>query len=155
VRGFSFFVPIRNRRLRLQAQPLNRNRRPTPVASGSRGRVRPSHRCSSIYVLCMDFSTHTLGREVEARPSRMVRAQRFQHHQLWTTSAAPPPEQYRHTISVPEAGATREDERLTEDESARRTLGPRGVPGSPDTAKMTPQQQKNIPETGVFDGHTA
>ncbi len=48
-----------------------------------------------------------------------------------------------------------EDERLTEDESARRRLGPRGVPGGPDTAKMTPQQQKNIPRTGDFDGHTA
>jgi len=48
-----------------------------------------------------------------------------------------------------------EDERQTEDESARRRLGPRGVPGGPDTAKMTPQQQKNIPKTGDFDGHTA
>jgi hypothetical protein len=34
-------------------------------------------------------------------------------------------------------------------------LGPRGVPGGPDTAKMTPQQEKNIPKTGDFDGHTA
>ena len=50
---------------------------------------------------------------------------------------------------------TREEERLTEDESARRKLGPRGVPGGQDTAKMTPQQEKNIPKTGVFDGHTA
>lgn len=47
---------------------------------------------------------------------------------------------------------TREEERLTEDESA---LGPRGVPGGLDTAKMTPQQAKNIPKTGDFDGHTA
>jgi hypothetical protein len=30
--------------------------------------------------------------------------------------------------------ATREEERLTEDEIARRKLGPRGVPGAPDTA---------------------
>ena len=37
---------------------------------------------------------------------------------------------------------TREEERLTEDESARRKLGPRGVPGGQDTAKMTPQQDK-------------
>ena len=50
---------------------------------------------------------------------------------------------------------TREEERLTEDESARRKLGPRGVPGGQDTAKMTPQQEKNIPKTGDFDGHTA
>ena len=51
--------------------------------------------------------------------------------------------------------ATREEERLTEDEMARRKLGPRGIPGGPDTAKMTPQQAKNIPKTGDFDGHTA
>jgi hypothetical protein len=25
------------------------------------------------------------------------------------------------------------------------------VPGGPDTAKMTPQQEKNIPKTGDFD----
>ena len=47
----------------------------------------------------------------------------------------------------------REEERLTE--IARRKLGPRGVPGGRDFAKMTPQQEKNIPKTGVFDGHTA
>jgi hypothetical protein len=50
---------------------------------------------------------------------------------------------------------TREEERLTEDESARIKLGPRGVPGGLDTAKMTPQQAKNIPKTGDFDGHGA
>jgi len=51
--------------------------------------------------------------------------------------------------------ATREEERLTEDEMARRKLGHRGVPGGEDNAKMTPQQAKNIPKTGDFDGHTA
>jgi hypothetical protein len=50
---------------------------------------------------------------------------------------------------------TREEERPTEDEIARRKLGPRGVPDGRDTAKMTPQQEKNIPKTGDFDGHTA
>jgi hypothetical protein len=50
---------------------------------------------------------------------------------------------------------TREEERLTEDEIARRKLGPRGVPGGQDTAKMTPQQEKNIPRIANFDGHTA
>jgi hypothetical protein len=50
---------------------------------------------------------------------------------------------------------TREEQRLTEDESARRKFGPCGVPGGQDTAKMTPQQEKNIPKTGNFDGHTA
>jgi hypothetical protein len=29
------------------------------------------------------------------------------------------------------------------------------VPGCQDTAKMTPQQEKNMPRTGDFDGHTA
>ena len=48
-----------------------------------------------------------------------------------------------------------EEERLTEDEIARRKLGPRGVPGGEDSAKMTPQQEKNIPEEGEFDGHVA
>jgi hypothetical protein len=51
--------------------------------------------------------------------------------------------------------ATREDERLTEDEIAQRKLGPRGVPSAPDTATMTPQYEKNTPEVGEFDGHTA
>ncbi|MGA2412657.1 MAG: hypothetical protein ABSG46_20025 [Candidatus Binataceae bacterium] len=49
----------------------------------------------------------------------------------------------------------REEERLTEDQIARMKLGPRGVPNGQDFAKMTPQQEKNIPETGDFDGHTA
>ena len=48
--------------------------------------------------------------------------------------------------------ATREEERLTEDEIARRKLGPRGAP---DTATMTPQYEKNLPKEGEFDGHTA
>ena len=38
---------------------------------------------------------------------------------------------------------------------ARRKLGPRGVPGAPDPAKMTPQQEKELPQEGDFDGHTA
>ena len=41
----------------------------------------------------------------------------------------------------------REDERLTEDEIARRKLGPHGVPGGEDSAKMTPQQEKNTTAT--------
>jgi hypothetical protein len=48
-----------------------------------------------------------------------------------------------------------EEERLTEDQIARRKLGPRGVPGKPDTAKMTPLGKKELPEEGDFDGHTA
>jgi hypothetical protein len=46
-------------------------------------------------------------------------------------------------------------ERLTEDEIARRKLGPRGVPGGEGSAKMTPQQRKNLPKEGEFDGHVA
>jgi hypothetical protein len=49
----------------------------------------------------------------------------------------------------------REDERLTEDEMARRKLGPRGVPGAQDSATMTPQREKKLPKSGAFDGHTA
>ena len=40
---------------------------------------------------------------------------------------------------------TREEDRQTEDDIARKNLGPRGVPGAPDTAKMTPQEEKNSP----------
>ena len=51
--------------------------------------------------------------------------------------------------------ATREEERETEDQIARRKLGPRGEPGGPDTAVMTPQREKKLPKEGAFDGHTA
>jgi hypothetical protein len=50
---------------------------------------------------------------------------------------------------------TREEDRETEDEIARRKLGPRGIPGAPDTATMTPQQEDEMPKSGKFDGHTA
>ena len=50
--------------------------------------------------------------------------------------------------------ATSDEERLTEDEMARRKLGPRGVPSAPDTATMTRQSAKNMPKSGAFDGHT-
>ena len=50
---------------------------------------------------------------------------------------------------------TREDDRPTEDEIAWKKLGPRGVPGARDTAKITPQEEKNMPKVGDFDGHTA
>jgi hypothetical protein len=49
----------------------------------------------------------------------------------------------------------REEERETEDQIARRKLGPRGVPGAKDTAAMTPQSEKELPKSGEFDGHTA
>ena len=50
---------------------------------------------------------------------------------------------------------TGEEDRPTEDDIARKNLGPRGIPGAPDTAKMTRQEEKNIPKSGKFDGHTA
>ncbi len=48
-----------------------------------------------------------------------------------------------------------EDDRPTEDDLARQKLGPRGIPGQPDQAKMTPQREKKTPAVGKFDGHTA
>ena len=50
---------------------------------------------------------------------------------------------------------SRDDERPTEDDIAREKLGPRGVPGEPDQATMTPQRAKKTPKFGAFDGHTA
>lgn len=51
--------------------------------------------------------------------------------------------------------STPDDERETEDQMARRKLGPRGEPDRADTARMTPQREKKLPKTGKFDGHTA
>ena len=42
----------------------------------------------------------------------------------------------------------------TEDDIQREQLGPRGVPGAPDPAKMTPQREKKTPKH-VNPGHTA
>jgi hypothetical protein len=53
------------------------------------------------------------------------------------------------------AGGTPDEDRPTEDDIAREKLGPRGVPGAGDTAKMTPQREKKLPKSGEFDGHTA
>jgi hypothetical protein len=49
----------------------------------------------------------------------------------------------------------RKDDRPSEDDLASEKLGPRGIPGEPSPTKMTPQQAKNIPKSGDFDGHTA
>ncbi len=51
--------------------------------------------------------------------------------------------------------STPEQERETEDQMARRRLGPRGQPNVADTAKMTVQEEEQLPKTGEFDGHTA
>ena len=45
----------------------------------------------------------------------------------------------------------RDEDRETEDDIARRELGPRGEPGAPDPAKMTPQREKKLPKSGKFD----
>ena len=37
-------------------------------------------------------------------------------------------------------------ERQTEDDMQREQLGPRGVPGAPDPARMTPQRRKKTPD---------
>ncbi len=36
--------------------------------------------------------------------------------------------------------------RKTEDDIQREQFGPRGVPGAPDPAKMTPQREKKTPK---------
>ena len=47
------------------------------------------------------------------------------------------------------------EERETEDQMARRELGPRGEAGAPEPAKMTPQREKKLPKCDEFDGHSA
>jgi hypothetical protein len=42
----------------------------------------------------------------------------------------------------------------SEDDIQRGQLGPRGVPGGPDPAKMTPQSRKETPRK-INPGHTA
>jgi hypothetical protein len=44
--------------------------------------------------------------------------------------------------------------RLSEDDIQRAQLGPRGEPGKPDPARMTPQRRKKTPRD-VDPGHTA
>jgi hypothetical protein len=50
---------------------------------------------------------------------------------------------------------TREEDRQTEDEIARKKWARAAYLVPLDTAKMTPQEDKNIPKSGEFDGHTA
>jgi hypothetical protein len=42
----------------------------------------------------------------------------------------------------------------SEDDLQREELGPRGVPGAPDPAKMTPQREKKMPKNDD-PGHTS
>jgi hypothetical protein len=43
--------------------------------------------------------------------------------------------------------------RVSEDDIQRAEFGPRGVPGAPDPAKMTPQRDKKTPHD-IDPGHT-
>jgi len=43
---------------------------------------------------------------------------------------------------------------FSEDDIQRAQLGPRGVPGAPDPAKMTPQREKKTPKH-IDQGHTS
>jgi len=43
---------------------------------------------------------------------------------------------------------------FSEDDIQREQLGPRGVPGAPDPAKMTPQREKKTPKT-IDQGQTS
>jgi len=58
----------------------------------------------------------------------------------------------------PKPSSTREDpdRRPSEDDIARQRLGPRGVPGERDPAKMTPARKKKTPsDPGGPPEHTA
>jgi len=49
---------------------------------------------------------------------------------------------------------SRDEDHKTEDEMQREALGPRGVPGQRDPAKMTPVREKKTPKN-IDPGHTA
>jgi hypothetical protein len=53
------------------------------------------------------------------------------------------------------ARETKDEDRQTEDDIAGEKLGPRGVPITPNPAKLTPQRDKKPSKPGDFDGHTA
>ena len=79
--------------------------------------------------------------------------QLFRHHTLGNgrrSLAFFPPE-----VSTKQRPLSENRDHLkTEDEMQREVLGPRGVPGEADPARMTPQQRKNTPQN-IDDGHTA
>ena len=47
------------------------------------------------------------------------------------------------------------DKHPSEDDLAREKLGPRGVPGAPDPARMTPARKKKTPGRDGAPEHTA
>ena len=49
------------------------------------------------------------------------------------------------TVRRPKALREDPDKRPSEDDLVRQHLGPRGVPGAPDPARMTPERRKKTP----------
>jgi hypothetical protein len=56
--------------------------------------------------------------------------------------------------TVPKEPINAPEPTFSEDDIQREQLGPRGVPGAADTARMTPQRQKKMPKN-VDPGHPA
>jgi hypothetical protein len=50
-------------------------------------------------------------------------------------------------VSRPKAMRDDPDKRPSEDDLVREHLGPRGVPGAPDPARMTPERRKKTPRS--------
>jgi hypothetical protein len=57
-------------------------------------------------------------------------------------------------IPMPKEPINGREPEFSEEDIQREQLGPRGVPGKPDPAKMTPQREKKQPKN-VDPGHTA
>jgi hypothetical protein len=62
-----------------------------------------------------------------------------------------PPDSLSHRDAL---SARHSADRLTEDDMQQQVLGPRGVPGQPSPATMTPQRDKKTPRH-LEPGHTA
>jgi len=59
-------------------------------------------------------------------------------------------------MSHPRNSADRAASPPTEDARAKEELGPQGVPGKPDVhPQPSPQEKKQMPTNGEFDGHPA
>jgi hypothetical protein len=57
-------------------------------------------------------------------------------------------------IDIPIKPGLDRTEKKTEDEIQRDQLGPRGIPGGEDSARMTPQREKETPKN-IDPGHPA
>lgn len=55
---------------------------------------------------------------------------------------------------MPEERINGREPAFSEEDVQREKFGPRGVPGKPDPARMTPQREKKTPDN-VDPGHTA